>query len=131
MPNRLAGKTILVVEDQAFIGFDLCEALEAAGSKAICLDTLARALKALQEHDFDAAVLDYHLPDGVSTEICEGLERRDIPYVIHTGYGDIKDACAHADKLLKPANVDEIVEHVKRLVTSRPSSAQPGPSVQL
>jgi DNA-binding response OmpR family regulator len=128
MPQSLRGRRVLVVEDEPLIGLDICGSLEDAGAHAICLDTLQRALKALKEQAFDAAVLDYRLPDGVSTDICDELERQHIPYVIHTGDGQIDGACARADKVEKPGSVDEIVAHVKRLLSVPPSGPQAGPT---
>lgn len=86
--NALAGKRILVVEDEVLVAMlleDMVVQLGAViqGTASNLEDGLALA----QLHDFDAAILDMNLGDHDSKPIADVLKSRSIPYLIATGYG--------------------------------------------
>jgi len=128
--NVLAGRRVLVVEDEVIISLDVGHELEMVGATCHCVSTLADALKLLTAHPYDAAVLDYRLPDGFSTELCEELERRGTPYLIHSGYEKIEGACALAEKVEKPMATDRLVDRIVQLILKPSSPSQPAPTVQ-
>ena len=130
MSNALAGRRILVVEDEVIISIDVCHELEEVGAVGDCVSTLAEALKKLAAHAYDAAVLDYRLPDGYSTEICDELEKRSTPYLIHSGYEKIEGACAHAEKLEKPISPERLVDRIVQLLAKPPSPSRPATTVR-
>ena len=125
--SALDGRSVLVVEDEPLIGIDVCATLEAVGATTLCLTSLARALQALQMQRFDAAILDYRLPDGFSTDLCAELDKRNIPYIIHTGYGEIEGACSEATIIEKPANPVEIVRTIEKLLSTGSPPAPKAP----
>jgi DNA-binding response OmpR family regulator len=59
----MSAKRILVVDDEAGILDLLREALGAAGFEVDCAGTAEGALELVREHIFDAAILDFDLPD--------------------------------------------------------------------
>jgi CheY-like chemotaxis protein len=68
----LRGRSILVIEDEMLIGMGIRTALEGAGA----------LVTGLVEHDgLAAAIMDHALADGDSTELCQRLKARGIPYV--------------------------------------------------
>jgi len=106
----LAGRSILVVEDETLILIDVTEELQQAGAMVTSVRTLQSALDAVRQSNFDAAVLDYRLPDGKSTQICEELQLRNIPFVIHSGYESLDDVCAKGVKVEKPASPSDLIK---------------------
>jgi DNA-binding response OmpR family regulator len=86
-PEDLHQLRILVVEDEYFLAADLAEALRARGAEVIGpVGTFAEAMKAVESHWIDRAVLDIDLGGELSFPIAERLEAAGIPYVIATGY---------------------------------------------
>jgi DNA-binding response OmpR family regulator len=79
---------ILLVEDDAFLAFDLAQRLERAGfTIAGPASTSTRALHLLAEAGCDAAVLDVHLGRGETSEpVARELAARGTPFVTVTGY---------------------------------------------
>ena len=112
----LAGRSVLLVENEVLIALDIRTSFENAGASVIEAMTLKRALEAIDTTTLDAAVLDYKLDDGDSTEICVHLEERNIPYVMHSGYPTIEGSCDDGVNLQKPASPKELVAIVQRLL---------------
>jgi DNA-binding response OmpR family regulator len=72
--TSLAGRTILVVEDEPLITMDISTAFENVGAVVVTAPTLGRADR-LVEHDcLSAAVMDLGLPDGDADAMCVRLE---------------------------------------------------------
>ncbi len=67
----LAGRRVLVLEDEAFLRKSLVAYLREAGAEAEGAGSLAAARKALGGGSFDFALLDIHLPDGESLDLLE------------------------------------------------------------
>jgi CheY-like chemotaxis protein len=81
----LAGQTILVVEDEAFISLDIETMLKEAGANVVTARDQRVGLLAADGANLTAAVLDVRLgPDSVDP-ICERLARRCVPFLFLTG----------------------------------------------
>ena len=77
---------VLVAEDDAFIGLDLCDALEAAGYRVVGPIATAEAILAEVEREKPGfAVLDVMLKDGPAGRLAQELRRHGIPFLIHSG----------------------------------------------
>ena len=86
----LAGRTVLVVEDEYLLAENLCEGLAAAGARVLGpIGTVAEALAFLEHQDDppDRVVLDVNLHGERSYPIADALIRRAIRLVFVTGYG--------------------------------------------
>ena len=118
MTSILAGRPILIVEDEPFIALDIASSFETAGAVVITAFSLERALELLENHDWAGAVVDYGL-DGRDSAICEWLHKRAVPLVICTGFDEVTGACAGGVQIAKPANADDIVRVMERLAASR------------
>lgn len=107
----LAGRRILVVEDDYFLASDVCRALEKLGAQVIGpIPDLARALAAARSEDLDGAVLDVNLREEYSGPVAEELSRRGLPFVIASGYDDpLPPAMKNAAYLRKPFNMKELI----------------------
>ena len=73
--HGIAGRTILVVEDDPDILDMVCTVVESRGGIAAKAGTAAAARIALGERSFDALVLDWNLPDMSGNEFLAWLRR--------------------------------------------------------
>ncbi|HZV20976.1 MAG TPA: hypothetical protein VE986_05450, partial [Hyphomicrobiales bacterium] len=66
---------------------DHARQLEASGAQIVGpFSTARQALAALQEVKVDAAVVDFVLKDRNSLELQEALDRKNVPFVVVSGY---------------------------------------------
>ncbi len=87
--GTLAGKRVLLVEDQFLIAEPMADALREAGYAVTGpLPTVSEALLAAVTEDLDAAVLDINLEDAFVWPAARALQARGIPFVFTTGYAD-------------------------------------------
>jgi len=87
----LAGRRVLVVEDEYFLADDIAHALAAVGAQIIGpiadieeAETLLR-----QGETVDAAVLDVNVRSKMIFSLAHALRARQIPFVFATGYDRI------------------------------------------
>jgi CheY-like chemotaxis protein len=81
----LAGRSILVVEDEALVRVDLTSRLRDAGATVIAASRLDKALELAGHPHVSAGVLDFDLGGADSTPVCWKLVDRSIPFVFQTG----------------------------------------------
>ena len=112
----LAGRAILVVEDQALIALDITQALEAAGAAVTTTNTLKHALILVEHDGLSGAILDHALGDGDSSQLCERLKERGIPFMIYSGFDTVGGACAGALHIAKPAAEGALVAAMEGLI---------------
>jgi DNA-binding response OmpR family regulator len=78
---------ILLLEDEALIALDLQDELQDAGYEvAGPFTTCSAALEWLRTETPDSAILDATLKDGACREIALELSRREVPFLIYSGY---------------------------------------------
>jgi PAS domain S-box-containing protein len=78
---------VLVVEDEALVGIMIQECLTELGFQVVGpVCTASDALVAAKSGDFDAAILDINLGDGMVYQVAEILARHHVPFVFVTGY---------------------------------------------
>lgn len=86
----LAGRRVLVVDDQFVIALDMEQMLRVLGAGAVDLATsLPDALAAIERAPPDLAILDLKLRTETTVPIAEALRLRAIPLIFVTGYGDL------------------------------------------
>lgn len=107
--------SILVCEDEPLIAYDLLSELEEAGARVILAHEHADGLKLATSKAFDIAVLDHRLNDVDSTEIAAALDRRGIPYLIHSGF----IGAGHAKHVPKPAPRGLLIQRLEELLSER------------
>ena len=118
----LAGRLVLVVEDEPLVALDIANGLEAAGAKVITARLFADALLKSEDPALSAAVLDHGLSDGDTSQVCARLKQRDVPFVIYSGYGNLDGACTGGAQVEKPAPPAMLVATLIGLLTGRPIS---------
>ena len=70
----------------------------------------------VERDGLSAAVLDFGFKDGDSRALCLRLNEREIPYVPHSGYQHLGDACHRGIVVEKPASPAEIIDVLDRLL---------------
>ena len=83
----LAGQTILVVEDDAFISLDIEATLLEAGAVVVSATDLLSGLSAARDDRLTAAVLGVRLGRRSVDPVCAELDRRWVPFLFLTGDG--------------------------------------------
>lgn len=86
----LAGRRILLVEDEYMIAVDLADALARLGAEVVGpVPTLERALAlATSPAPLDGAVLDVSLHGELVFPVADALLARGVPFVLATGYDE-------------------------------------------
>jgi DNA-binding response OmpR family regulator len=117
----LAGCSILVVEDEPIIAMDVVQGLEAAGAAVSKARTLGEALSKVECPELSAAVLDHALNDGDASQICDRLDKRNIPFVIYSGYDYVEGPCSEGEHVRKPVRPEVLVAAVVDVLRDRES----------
>ncbi len=85
--NTLAGKRVLIAEDEPVIAMDHAALLTQAGAEVVATCATVRgAVDCIRDRQIDVAVLDYVLADGNSEPLQKALKRRHIPFVVVSAY---------------------------------------------
>lgn len=86
--TALAGRRVLVVEDEYFIAEEIKQTFEASGAEVLGpVSTVQAALGLLdQTPELDGAVLDLNLRGEMAYPVADALIARGVPFVFATGY---------------------------------------------
>ena len=85
--NALAGKRILIAEDEPIVAMDHAAQFVRAGAKVVATCATARqAVNCLGKKAIDVAVVDFLLADGTSEALQTALKRKHIPFVVVSAY---------------------------------------------
>lgn len=118
----LAGRAVLLVEDEPLVGLMMREILSDMGATTTGpFASLPEAFAALSQ-PFDAALLDVNLAGEAVYPLAEELMRLHVPIIFLTGYesASIDPKFAHAPVLTKPIDAAELSD---LLSTSLPARA--------
>jgi CheY-like chemotaxis protein len=121
--SQLAGRTILVVEDEPLVALEVVAALKACGAHVVSASRVAEAVSSVALHKIAAAVLDINLGGDDCSGLCHHLSQHQIPFVFYTGYATAPDGWSDAPVITKPAEATLIVERVERLCQSHQEAA--------
>jgi two-component SAPR family response regulator len=116
----LAGKRILIVEDEFFIALNLQRVLQEAGAWIVgSVPSVDDALDACDREDVDAAVLDVKLWEGSTLAVAAELRRRGIPFVFASAYSQDILPPPFRDRpyLMKPFRDGALVDALVRELT--------------
>lgn len=119
MTGPLAGRVVLIIEDEILIAFDLEATLQEHGATTVTVRTVAEALPAVESPDICAAIVDHALGDGDSSELCRRLTERNVPYITYTGNPQLTGPCSSAERLEKPASPDVLLAAFQKLLEGR------------
>lgn len=124
----LAGKTILVLEDEYLIAMDVEQLCREGGANEV---HIARSLREAGEHEspshgrIDLAVLDVMLAGEPTLDFAEDLRSRGIPFIFATGYGDsarVSIRFPDAPIVGKPYTAQEIISAMTTALAGTRSS---------
>jgi DNA-binding response OmpR family regulator len=117
--GSLAGRSVLVVEDEPLIALDLQGILKVAGASVINCFNANDAIRSISlSLELSAAVLDVNLGTEDCSRVCRALAKRHIPFVFYTAYtrAHVVDQWPGAPVISKPASMTKIVAAVAKLV---------------
>lgn len=122
---KFSGLDILVLEDDPMLRKRVTAALEGLGADVNAVDTLQAARQLISSMEFDIALLDVNLPDGLGTDLLR--EKRfptDTVVVFMTAQGAVSGAVeairlGAADYLVKPFETEELPLVLERARRSR------------
>jgi DNA-binding NtrC family response regulator len=116
----LAGKRLLVVEDEFLIALDIESILQGGGADVKTANRVDQALALIKtEGPFDAAVLDHKLDRETSAPIAERLQADGVPFVFLTGAGDAETVThfKNAPVVGKPFDSEALFSALKRAMS--------------
>ena len=120
--DQLAGRRILVVEDEILIAMMIEQALAKFGCEILGpISKLDNALQSAREETFDAAILDVNIRGGRVYPVAQVLRTRGIPFLLASGYGDwaLPEAFRDQPRLTKPFGSDDVLNAVRAICPSR------------
>jgi DNA-binding response OmpR family regulator len=118
--ERLLGKRVLIVEDEALLALELQLAFEDEGAEVLGPAlSLMKALEAVTyEARIDVAVLDVDLGGEDVFPIAELLLQRRVPFIFNTAHGSRNVLCGlfpGALTFTKPTLPDTLIAHLVRM----------------
>jgi len=116
--SQLAGKRVLLLEDEAIIAFAVEDMLTDIGcivvGPALRLEEACELARAVP---LDAAVLDVNINSERSYSVAKELQRRNVPFLFATGYDregvEWEDG---ADVIAKPYRKEQLQAALERLL---------------
>lgn len=101
--NPLAGRSVLVIEDEPYLAEELADYLTALGMVVVGpFPSTQRALIGIEGRRLDCAVLDINLNGETSYSIAELLADREVPFLFMSGYSrDILPARFSSQPMVK------------------------------
>jgi ActR/RegA family two-component response regulator len=98
MAHQLAGKRVLIIEDEQLFAEHLADAMTAEGVEVIePVGTVNAALDVIANTRLDGVTLDLKLAREMSFQVADALADRNIPFVFLTGYGAVEVPPRHAN----------------------------------
>jgi signal transduction histidine kinase/DNA-binding response OmpR family regulator len=119
-PSRLAGRRILVVDDEPLIALELADAIRRGGAEvAGPAGSEAEALRIIEQGKLDAALLDANLHGRSADPIASALMKAGVPFAFVTGYGTdtLETGFREAPVLTKPVAQSRILDTLSRMLS--------------
>lgn len=119
--NAIAGRRVLIIEDEPLIGMVLTDYLEDAGCEvAGPAPTAEKALAMAASEAIDAALVDGNLAGRRVDQIVEALKARCVPFAFVTGYGREALPRGYDDAPIveKPFTQEQVVNTLERLLNN-------------
>ena len=126
--RTLAGKRVLIVEDEPLVAMDLADHLAEAGAEIIGpVGNVSDALSLIEREKCDAALLDANLAGIPVDDIAAALTRKNVPFAFVNGYGpeSLPRYFAAAETLSKPFGAQQLLELAAKLLDERTDALRP------
>jgi CheY-like chemotaxis protein len=122
-PGSLAGRRVLVVEDEYFLADDIVRALRTLGAGVVGPVGMLWDATEIVDGDvaIDAAILDINLHREMVFPLARALRARNIPFVFTTGYDQTSVAAEFRDVHLweKPLDINAMTSDLAGLIQNR------------
>jgi two-component sensor histidine kinase len=118
-PLVLAGRRLLVIEDEPLVALDLVSGLEEAGAEVMgSAGTTDEALQLIESASVDAVLLDANLRGCPVDDLAAALTRKKVPFVFVTGYGQesLPRSFSTAPMLAKPFSREQLLGALAPLI---------------
>lgn len=115
----LAGRRLLVVEDEMMVLLHIEDALADLGCTSVsAAATVDQALELIKAQAFDAAMVDVNLGGRESYPVADALTERGVPFAFSTGYSGQSLHEGYRDRpvLGKPYREADLVAMLERLL---------------
>ena len=119
MPSvPLAGRLILIVEDEPLVALDVAKTLRSAGAKVLSAGYVESGLFSSEHPDLSAAVVDLRLGDGDGTAVCRRLHQMGVPFLLYTAYAPdwAAEHWPNVPVVRKPASPGQLVATLTSLL---------------
>lgn len=116
--KRLAGRRILVVEDEMLIVIEIEDILAALGCVVVGpTGRLNEALYMADNSEIDAAILDITIRGDKVFPVAEKLIERGVPFIFASGYADwaLPPSMQDHPRLTKPFLARELEDHLLQI----------------
>ena len=121
---------ILIIEDDTILSRLVVNWLHDAGMASECVMSIREGLNRLKKTDYDLILSDLRLPDGSGIKILDWINenRKQIPFIIMTKYGDIPTAVDAVKRgavefIEKPVYDIPLVEAIQKALDGRNENA--------
>ena len=118
--SALAGRRVLLVEDEAVIAFAVEDMLGELGCSVVGpAFRLDEAIELARAEAIDVAILDVNLNDQRSYAVADELARRGVPFLFATGYAEagVQWNGHEVPLLAKPYRQDQIAAALGKLLS--------------
>jgi DNA-binding response OmpR family regulator len=110
------GRSILVLEDEPLIRFEVTSLFESVGALVIPARTCKQAIAAIEERQICAALLDHGLRGDNVAPLCMLLANCQIPYMFYTGCPDLEQTYPRTIIIQKPASAEVLLTSMSHLL---------------
>ena len=127
--DAIIDKSILILEDEAIIAWDLLQTVEDAGfTPATVMVSCAKALAWLHSNTPNIAILDINLKDGMCSEVARILVDRHVPFVVCSASieNDIDPIFHGGLWIAKPWHPDKLLRALATVHAKLPLFFRPG-----
>jgi DNA-binding response OmpR family regulator len=122
MTQRLAGKRVLIVEDEQMLVDYLADGMVAEGAEVIePVATVNAALDVIANTPLDGVTLDLKLAGEMTFQVADALAARNIPFIFLTGYGaaDVPAHHAKVTRVEKPVAPGAVCRALEAAIAAR------------
>ena len=116
----LAGRRVLVVEDELLVVMDVEDLLAELGCNVLeSASTVEHALQRIAENTPEVVILDLNLNGQPTLPVAEALRNAGIPFIVVTGYVEtmhLEPALRGAPMLQKPCSGDQLQAGLRQVL---------------
>jgi CheY-like chemotaxis protein len=112
----LSNRRILVVEDEMLLMMMIEDVLTDAGCTLLTASRIPQAMILAETETIDCAILDVSVAGKTINPVADILTRRDIPFILSSGYGNAGLPAEYRDRPLLPKPY--LPEHVSQAVAA-------------